>query len=157
MPLIRKLRTFSSMGPEERRLFLEALVLPVMISLGFRILGVHRVQAALRQWSRRAKLPRPFTPSSDCIRRAKRAQHIVKRLTGLGGNCLVRALTLWTMLLRLGLSTDLRVGFRKRDGTFEGHAWLEHDGAPINEAVAEALTYEQYEHPISFDCLRLRL
>ncbi|MDP9053679.1 MAG: lasso peptide biosynthesis B2 protein [Acidobacteriota bacterium] len=130
----------------------EALLLPISISVGARLLGVSRVQALLRQWSLRTT--RAAVPGPDLIRDARRAQAIAKRLVGWGGNCLARSLTLWTILLRRGLSTDLRVGFRKREGRFEGHAWLEHEGAPVNETISEVLTYQPYERPMNFDQYR---
>ena len=103
---------------------IEALLYPVLIAIGSRAFGVPRVQGALRRWSIDSDPAR--IGAVDLIRGARRAQRIVRMLTGIGGNCLVKSLTLWTMLLSRGLSTELRVGFRKRDGRIEGRAWLEH-------------------------------
>lgn len=55
------------------------------------------------------------------------------------------------MLLRRGIETDLRIGFRKRDGKIEGHAWIEDNGLPINESQKEIQTYAIYDRPIHFD------
>ena len=55
------------------------------------------------------------------------------------------------MLLRRGLSPTLRVGFRKREGEIQGHAWVELDGVPINEAQSETATFVIYDEPASFD------
>ena len=88
------------------------------------------------------------------IRNARRAQRIIQRNTRVSGNCLVRSLTLWAMLLRRGLPTDVRVGFRKRDNRIEGHAWIEHQGDPINETLTEARSYAPYERPVTFDLWR---
>jgi hypothetical protein len=63
----------------------------------------------------------------------------------------VRSLSLWTLLLRRGLVTELRVGVRKRDGHIEGHAWIEYRGLPLNEDEKILQTYEVYERPVSFD------
>jgi hypothetical protein len=60
-------------------------------------------------------------------------------------------MTLWAMLLRRGVELDLRVGFRKKAGKTEGHAWVEYDGIPINERESEARTFEVYEAPVHFD------
>jgi hypothetical protein len=76
------------------------------------------------------------------------------RATGILGPCLVRSLTLWAMLLRRGHLVDLRVGFRKREGKIEGHAWVEHHNIPINEDAAEAGTFVVYEQPVCFDMWR---
>jgi hypothetical protein len=136
-------------------MMIEALLLAIYIWIGSRVVGVPRTQAAVRRWA--AQTGPDKISAVDLIRDARRAQRIVKILTGIGGNCLVRSLTLWSILLRRGLPTDLRVGFRKRAGRIEGHAWLEHEGAPINEAISETLTYQPYDRPMNYDYLRSHL
>lgn len=134
-------------------MLMEALVLPAMIWLSFRTIGVPRTQGLLRRWAT-AGTTNHSVFGIAAIQRARRAQTLVRRNIGLSGNCLVRSLTLWAMLLRRGVSTDLRVGFRKRDGAVQGHAWLEYADAPVNEAIDEARSYVPYEKPISFDLWR---
>lgn len=72
-------------------------------------------------------------------------------MTGILGPCLVRSLTLWAILTRLGVEVSLRVGFRKREGKFEGHAWVEYNESPLNETESEAKTYVVSEQPACFD------
>jgi hypothetical protein len=151
--VIRKLRLFVGFAPEERRLTVEALLLPVAISAGFRLAGVPHTQAGLRRWARCMKYRVTQNTESD-IRMARRAQQRVKRATGILGPCLVRSLTLWAMLLRRGHPVNLRVGFRKRAGEIEGHAWVEYDNIPINEDTAEAGTFVVYDQPVCFDMWR---
>jgi Transglutaminase-like superfamily len=154
VPLIRKLRTFRSLDAAGRLMIVEALALPLCISLGFWVSGVPRTQARLRKWALAGKTTGLPADSERQILKACQAQRIVKRSTGVAGNCLVRSLTLWTLLLRRGVSTDLRVGFRKRDGRFEGHAWVEHAGAPINEDANETKTFVPWSEPFSYDLWR---
>ena len=130
------------------------MALPICISLGFWALGVPRTQRLLRQWAVSGKTKELPIDNRFEIRQARRAQRVVKRAIGVAGTCLVRSLTLWTILLRRGLSTDLRVGFRKRQGKIEGHAWLEYGDAPINDNICVTQTYVTYEHPVSFDMWR---
>src|SRR5580698_4701202 len=125
--MIRKLRVFWLLNAADRFALAAALALPICISLGFRVLGVPRTQALLRRWALSGNAKTPAADAELEIRNARRAQRVVKRTTGIAGSCLVRSLTIWTILLRRGLSTDLRVGFRKRGGRIEGHAWVEHD------------------------------
>jgi hypothetical protein len=66
---------------------------------------------------------------------------MVKRATGIEGTCLSRSFALWTLLRQRGIETQLQIGYRKQDGRFEGHAWLEYQGNPINEAPAVVSTY----------------
>lgn len=149
MSLIGKVRVFWLLSASGRSTLIEAMTLPIVIPLGFRILGVPRTQGLLRRWALSGKMP--ATGKKPGVRDACRAQKIIRRTTGIGGNCLIRSLTLWTMLLRRGISTDLRVGFRKQDGRIEGHAWVEMDDSPLNETIAETRTFVPYGQPVSFD------
>jgi hypothetical protein len=48
-------------------------------------------------------------------------------------NCLHRSLVLDRVLAAQGIASDIRYGVRRRDGRFEAHAWVEHDGEPLME------------------------
>ena len=154
MPIFRKLHAFRTFTAAERLILIEALALPLCISLSFRLLGVPRTQALLRRWASGGNKEAPPVDSEHEIRIARRAQRVVKRTTGVDGTCLVRSLTLWALLLRRGLSTELRVGFRKREGVIEGHAWLEYRDAPVNDDRSETQTFIPYEQAVSFDSWR---
>jgi hypothetical protein len=49
--------------------------------------------------------------------------------------CLTRAITRYYFLRRAGLDVGLHFGVGKVAGAFEGHCWLEKDGAPFLEAT----------------------
>jgi hypothetical protein len=149
--ILQKLRKFRSLGNEERSLILEATLLPVLISTGIGLFGVGRTQGWLRCWASRGK-PKQAQPDPWAeILMARRAQRRATRVIGFGGTCLPRSLTLWSLLLRRGLQTDLRVGFRKLEGKVEGHAWVEFQGIPLNEDQQIAQTYSSFNDPVSFD------
>jgi hypothetical protein len=154
VPLIRKLRSVRSLNAADRSTIVEALMLPIGISVGFRVLGVPRTQALLRRWALAGKSAILPADRDRAISDVRRAQRIVKRSTGVAGNCLVRSLALWAILLRRGLSTDLRVGFRRRDGRIQGHAWVEYGDAPINEDINETRTFVPYSEPVTYDLWR---
>ena len=147
---MRRFRLFLLMSPVERRITIEALLLPVVISFGFHVVGVPRTQAWLRRWTLRRR-SRSEVGTEDIVGMACRAQRRVSRTTGILGPCLVRSLTLWTILTRRGVEATLRVGFRKREGKFEGHAWVERGEFPLNETASEARTYVVSEQPACFD------
>jgi hypothetical protein len=148
--ILRRLVTFFGLPRRRRSLIVEALLLPLLISASFRAFGVSRTQALLRRWARTGASGQT-TDALGAIREARRAQQAVKRSTGVGGSCLVRSFSLWTLLLRQGLATEIRLGFRKREGHVEGHAWVEYRGVPLNEDEENLQTYEIYERPVSFD------
>jgi len=154
MPALRKLRTFWLLGNGGRELLLEAAVLPILIAASFRLAGVARTQAWLRRWARLGRKRAPVPDPQATIRSARRLQRIAGSLTGLGGTCLVRSFTLWTLLLRRGVGADIRIGLRKSEETFEGHAWLERAGMPINEDAAVVATYSAYHEAMAFDTMR---
>jgi hypothetical protein len=60
--------------------------------------------------------------------------------------CLPRSLTLWWLLRRRGIASDLHIGVRKNAGRFEAHAWVELRGRVLSDdhGVRERFT--------AFDC-----
>ena len=79
---------------------------------------------------------------------------MVKRAFGIEGTCLTRSFTLWAILRRRGVETDLRVGFRKSEGKLSGHAWVEYAGVPLNEDSDVNTKYSVFKEPADFDTLR---
>jgi hypothetical protein len=149
-----KLRRFWSLDRSGRALVREALLLPLLISMSFRLKGVPWTQAELRRWATQGatgSTPATSSEAADWIALAQLGQRSVRRAAGVGGNCLVRSLTLWTMLLRRGVVTDLRVGVRRREGKIEAHAWLEFAGMPVNENQENVDSYSVYDQPLAFD------
>ena len=137
--VISRLGRFASLSRENKLLLLETLSLMAFVTLGFRLAGVRRTRAALGKW---AEKPRRETGAPlDRIRAARRSLAIVRRGTGIAGTCLSRSFALWAVLRRRGVETQLQIGYRKRGERFEGHAWLEFEGHPINEQTAEVATY----------------
>lgn len=151
---MRRLRRFASLEPADKILLIETVGIAAFIGIAFRLVGVPRTQACLRWWSRsRAQQDVPSEPET-WILRSRRAQRMVKRATGLGGMCLARSLTLWALLRRRGVETELRVGYRKGDNKIEGHAWLEYECVPINETADVIGTYVVRQGPVAFDAWR---
>jgi hypothetical protein len=151
MSLILKLGRLFALDRAQRLMVTETLVLSACIFLGFRLFGVPRTQDRLRKWVLIREKNCSRADENVEIGKILRAQGMVRRATGLGANCLVRSMTLWAMLMRRGLSPSLRVGFRKRDGRIQGHAWVEHQGVPINERQSETATFSTYAQSASFD------
>jgi hypothetical protein len=60
-------------------------------------------------------------------------------------SCLAKSLTLWWLLGRQGIESHLRIGIRKVGEKFEAHAWVERDGAAVNEPG------EHHRHYAAFD------
>lgn len=57
------------------------------------------------------------------------------------GPCLERSLALFRELGRLGAAPELVCAIGREDEGFEGHAWVEVDGAPLLEPAGSAERY----------------
>jgi hypothetical protein len=65
---------------------------------------------------------------------------------GLGQpTCLEKSLALWWLLRQAGITSTVRIGARVSEGKLEAHAWVECDGAALNEAG------EAHRHYATFD------
>jgi hypothetical protein len=125
-------------------LALEAMSLPIVFRLAFALLGISRAQQFLSLWTAHAK--QQVGDPMETIIMAVRIQRVVKRMfAGAEGTCLVRSLALQSVLARRGIDSTLRIGVRQRNGSIEGHAWLEHDGQAINESSENVATYVLFE------------
>ncbi len=140
------------MDRQLRALIVESALLPVLIALSIRFSGVPKTQARLRLWAER-RLVRSHDRPEQVIRQARIAQRAVQATFGIGGTCLTRSLTLWGLLKRRGVPVELQVGIRKLDGKIEGHAWIEYQGAPINDNPELISTYHAYREPLAFDAM----
>jgi len=142
------LRRFRALEPRARGLFLRAAVLLPFISLSLRLRGFRATQSSLQK-----RLPRTLTAISDQSSRtqaestaltARMVRSAAYRTWG-SPACLEQSLALWWLLGRQGIASSVRIGTRKTDQKFEAHAWVECDGAALNEAE------EPHQHYAAFD------
>ncbi len=125
-----KIRHFAGLSRPERALFLRALLMLPMVDVELRLRGWRRCHARLAAWAKRR------AQSSDTKMTPMRTAWLVERAARnvpWPATCLRRSLVLWALLERTGVATELRLGFRKTDGVFEAHAWVELDGVPLND------------------------
>ena len=54
--------------------------------------------------------------------------------------CLPRSIVTARVLANQGIKTDLRVGMREENGKVVGHAWVEYQHEPINDADSSLKT-----------------
>ena len=140
-----RLRRFSALERPARKLFLRAIVLLPLVTLSLRWRGFRATQAALRRF-----LPNAI-PEPDAALASKEvaiAAHMVNAADRHGlvhPSCLAKSLTLWWLLGRQGIPSHLRIGIRKEKEKFEAHAWVERDGAALNEPD------EHHHHYAAFD------
>jgi len=138
-----KLRRFSALNGEARWLFLRAVVALPTISRSLRRRGF---QATRNRLTRR--LSSPATPPSPESARIETTVRMVRAAARHGisrASCLEESLTLWWLLARQGIASDLRIGVRKEQGSFEAHAWVERDGVALNEPEARHTHYAAFD------------
>jgi len=132
-----------------------ALILPPIMRLAINFWGFSRVHAWL--WrniplaTALPSLPDEFEIINLC--------HLVNAAANrspIHTNCLQRSLTLWWLLRRIGVASDLRIGVDTEDGVFKAHAWLEKNGVVLNDSpnsVQHFTPFDQAIEPIMFDTL----
>jgi len=139
--MLRRVRRFLSLPGGERALFVRAWTQLALTGAALRLAGVRPASRVADQLNAR----RPDAPADDEAGRVRRTVEIVTSASRLGptGTCLTRSLVLRGLLRRQGIDSTLRMGVRRGDETHgvEGHAWVEVDGVPINDAADVAERY----------------
>jgi hypothetical protein len=140
-----RLRRFNALERSAQNLFLRAIVLLPLVSLSLRWRGFRATRESLERFPPKADSEQGAATASG---RAAQIAHMVNLADRHGlvhPSCLAKSLTLWWLLRRQNLSADLRIGIRKENEKFEAHAWVEHDGAALNEPE------EHHRHFTAFD------
>jgi hypothetical protein len=140
-----RLRRFSALERPAQELFLRAAVLLPLVALSLRWSGLRVTQAVLQRFLSKAN-PEPdsvlvsknVAVTADMVNAADRHGLVHP-------SCLAKSLTLWWLLGRQGIASHLRIGIRKEKEKFEAHAWVECDGAALNEPD------EHHHHYSAFD------
>jgi len=127
-----------------------AFALPAVAAL-MRIKGLRRCQASLARLTPVANLSGAgaLGPGEQ---RARAVARMVRAAAAHGpfrANCLQQSLTLWWLLRRRGLESELRIGTRKEDGRFDAHAWVEFQGLTLNESRDIHARYTAFEQPVN--------
>lgn len=140
-----RFRRFSAKEHAAQSLFLRAMVLLPVVSLSLRWRGFRATHAALQRFVASSNAKKECSNAGE---RAKLTAHMVyaaERQALVHPTCLALSLTLWWLLERQGIASHLRVGIRKENGKFAAHAWVERNGAALNEPE------EHHHHYAAFD------
>jgi hypothetical protein len=143
--MLESLRRFSALERPAQTLFLRALVTLPLIGLSLKLRGFEATRATLRKTVSQATPP---LASDSVNKQIALSAHMVNAADRHGlvhPSCLVKSLTLWWLLGRQGITSQLRVGVRREGGTLEAHAWVEREGIALNEPE------ERHCHYAAFD------
>ena len=146
-----RLLRFKALDPVSRALFLRAWMLLHLVSMSLAIRGLRGTQAALQRF-----LPNPGEEvridgesRSLAIARTVRMVRAAARY-GMGSpTCLGKSLALWWLLERRQIRVALRIGTRMSNGAFEAHAWVEQDGAVLDDQEEPHRQYVAFEGSFS--------
>ena len=133
--MLRRIARFLALPAAERAVLLQALAwLPIItVVLRWRGLG------ALGVASRERRTGPDLAPARIADLVAIAARHGLVQ-----GNCLSQSVTLRRLLARAGIAAELRIGARRGPGGLEAHAWVEHDGRPLNDSDDVARRYPPF-------------
>lgn len=141
---------FRRLPAGEKQLFLTAALFLPLVRLGLEALGLKQVGVLLRRLLHAA----PAANSHDSLRQARRAARLVSVAARyVGGTCLTQSLVLVWLLERRGIPAELRIGVRKGERGFEAHAWVELDGAVLNDGQDVTERFAAFER--SFAAARM--
>jgi hypothetical protein len=140
-----RLRRFSALERPAQRLFLRAIVLLPLISLSLRWRGFRVTRAALERYLSNVYIEQDAATANVSAALAAHMVNAADRYGWVHPSCLAKSLTLWWLLGRQGIPSELRIGIRKEQEKFEAHAWVERDGAALNEPE------EHHRHYAAFD------
>jgi hypothetical protein len=124
--------------PAEWRLAREALgrVVWVRLALWRWPYASVRARLARRTAARRAAGARPAAAMKEPAAFAWAVRATARRVPK--ASCLTQALALESWLAEQGVDTDVRIGVARRaDGSFEAHAWVEHEGRVLIGALPD--------------------
>ena len=132
-PIVR----FLSLKSSQRWQVLQAIALLPLTTLGLKVFGFKGCFNRLRQLAERIAEPPP-AKKAKAARQTRKVMQLAVKLAPYKGACLSRSLTLWWLLRRQGIESELRIGARKNrepdKSEIDIHAWLEYQGKPLNES-----------------------
>ena len=140
-----RLRRFRALERPAQGLFLRAIVLLPIVAVSLRWRGFRATQAMLKRFLSNRSAGQD---SAEITKRAALTAHMVSVADRSGlvhPSCLAKSLTLWWLLMRQGIAADLRIGIRKENEKMAAHAWVERNGAALNEPE------EHHRHYAAFD------
>lgn len=135
------LRTFLALPRAEAVLFVEASALLPLVVLSVRRAGYERTRRRLERFAGRRAVPAEAGQADAQVDAAVRMVHATVRRHPVSALCLARSITLWFLLRRRGIESDVVIGVRPGGAPLDAHAWVERDGVPLNEAQAIVDTY----------------
>jgi Transglutaminase-like superfamily len=142
---------FQRLSAPERGWFLQALLLLPLIGVLLHFLGLRRGQTLLARFAPLKRLPFHRPTELRARQQAQGVARVVPAAARHGlypAKCLPQSLTVWWLLRRQGVASDLRIGVRKEANKLHAHAWVEHAGRILNDHADVSQRFGCFESPI---------
>ena len=133
---------FMRLSGVQKRVLLAAWVALPWVWLGLVLLGLPRLRTLLRRLSPAGRVP--VSVSLPDMLAWGVAVNTAARYTPFRATCLTRSLVLEWLLHRRGIASELRIGVRMAGGLLDAHAWVEHEGTPVNDRPDVASQYAPF-------------
>lgn len=125
---------------QERRQLAGLIALLVPIHLLLATVGYTRTKRLVERLSRAPTRRRASADELDAARRLARLASVAGRHGLVDATCLRQSLMVHFLLRRDGLLPVLHLGVRRLGQLLDAHAWVELDGAPLDQADVAHLT-----------------
>jgi len=134
--------TFLALPGRERVLAVEAVLLLPLVELSLRRSGYERTCRRLARFVRRQG--QWDGPAHDVVPASVRMVALSASRAPVTAKCLGRSLTLWALLGRRGVASEVVIGVRPGGEPLDAHAWVEVDGRPVNETQETVDSYARF-------------
>ena len=141
--MLETVQRYRALARESQRIFWRAVILLPMVRASLRLRGYNQTFATLQK--RLTSTAAQQSESREVVQKTSRMVRAALRHSLIKYTCLEESLTLWYLLQKQGVSTQLRIGVRKTGGKFEAHAWVEYESVALNQPD------EIHKHYAAFD------
>jgi hypothetical protein len=151
--MISNWKKFRGLSGAERTMCIRAFLLLPLCALSLRVFGIRRLHNFLARLLPDNRIP--LQHKSQILLWAYDTARMVQvagrrypfRIT----NCLTQSVTLWWLLCRHGIESNLRIGVRKEQDQLKAHAWVECQGFVLNDTFDVQNRYFPFKGSILAD------
>lgn len=145
--MIEILHKIRRLSVTEWWLLWQSFVLLPLNAVSLNLLGLNRWQRLLLLLTTEKKVK--TNPIGEDLLKARQTARIVDAAARRGifkANCLQRSMTLWLLLKRRGIDSQLKIGVRLTENQLQAHAWIEYlnlvlnDGSQVSEVYSPFMT-----------------
>ena len=141
-----KLKKFGQLSSYEQLVVVQSFALLLLLAGCLKVFGLQKTQDYLVKVSPTVS---SIEPSNERLKKAQIIARLVDRVAARlfpVGNCLKKSLTLWFMLRKQGIESQLRIGVRRdNDDQIQAHAWVECGEIILNDIKTVHSHYAVFE------------